>query len=199
MLYLIMKSSKKFLRICNWCQKQFESYRWSIDSGYAKFCSHSCAIISRNTISIEIRFWSKVDKTDNCWNWTAGKNEKGYGLIKYKGKTVSTHRLSYILHYGEIPDNKCVLHSCDNRSCVRPDHLFIGTNQDNMTDMQKKNRAFRGTGELNGNAKLSNQQTLDLIKDFISNKKYGYKTFLAKKYNISITQVSYILRKNDIL
>ena len=89
------------------------------------------------------RFWNKVMKiveTDECWEWIAFKNKDGYGLFGYNGKNQKAHRVSWQLHNGPIPDGLCVLHKCDNPSCVNPNHLFLGTNADNIKDRVNKNR-----------------------------------------------------------
>lgn len=90
------------------------------------------------------RFWKKVDiqRDDECWLWTGGKNKKGYGEFWFplRGKHTRAHQVSWILKYGDIQDGYCVLHSCDNPSCVNPYHLFLGTNQDNVDDKMKKGR-----------------------------------------------------------
>lgn len=86
------------------------------------------------------RFWSRVQKTDGCWDWTAALSHYGYGEF-YLGETsYRAHRVSWILLCGEIPPGLCVCHHCDNRKCVRPDHLFLGTHNDNMQDMKQKDR-----------------------------------------------------------
>lgn len=94
---------------------------------------------------LEVRFWRSVDKTDTCWNWTASVNTYGYGQIRDEaGKYTTAHRVSYKLHSAAIPEGQSVLHRCDNRRCVNPAHLFLGTQADNMRDKTEKGRQARG-------------------------------------------------------
>lgn len=91
------------------------------------------------------RFFDKINKTDNCWIWTAGlRGKSGYGTFKLKGKVIDAHRLSYKLHKGEIPDGMFVCHTCDNRKCVNPEHLFLGTAKDNHQDAVNKGKVIFG-------------------------------------------------------
>lgn len=86
------------------------------------------------------RFWSKVDKSGDCWEWTACRTRAGYGQFKSDGRLHRAHRLAWALTNGPIPEGKHVLHRCDNPGCVNPDHLFLGSHQDNMDDMSNKGR-----------------------------------------------------------
>lgn len=96
------------------------------------------------------RFWPKVRKSDGCWEWTAAKNACGYGVVACRpGRPRLAHRVAWGLVYGEVDTSACVLHRCDNPSCVRPDHLFLGTQLDNVADMNAKKRGVRpGRGSL---------------------------------------------------
>lgn len=87
----------------------------------------------------EERFWEKVEKSDGCWLWKGNRNNCGYGYFWNGKKRVLAHRFSFQMMVGII--KKCALHSCDNRLCVRPDHIFDGTRQENMKDMITKGRA----------------------------------------------------------
>ena len=105
-----------------------------------------------------------------CWLWTLAPDEKGYGLITIKGVTKKAHRVSYQAYKGEIPEGKVVMHSCDCRACVNPDHLRLGSQIENIKDRDKKGRMKR---------KLSDEAVL-LIRASTENVKT-----LAKKFNVS--------------
>lgn len=115
------------------------------------------------TVSVEGRFWAKVNKSDDCWLWTAGKDSSGYGKLNVgsradlKQTIISAHRLSWQIHFGEIPEGLLVCHTCDVPACVNPDHLFLGTDQDNTDDMLKKNRGNKAKGSANGSARLDEE------------------------------------------
>lgn len=112
---------------------------------------------------LSVRFWEKVQKTDTCWIWLGAIDNVGYGSIRINGQTFRSHRVSYELKYGSIPNNDlCVLHRCDNRRCVNPDHLFLGTKKDNTFDMINKGRAIHPKGIDCSSHKLSENQVLEI-------------------------------------
>jgi hypothetical protein len=113
-------------------------------------------------VNVAERFWSKVDKSGSCWLWTRKKSKGGYGMFRPGGSRehCGAHRMSWILEHGPIPSGLCVLHRCDVRSCVRPDHLFLGTLQDNIADMVGKGRQRSLVGSAHPNSKLTEEQVV---------------------------------------
>lgn len=136
------------------------------------------------------RFWNKIRVTKGCWLWTGcTRGSKEYGAIRFKSKLYRAHRFSWIIHYGPIPEGILVLHTCDNPLCVNPNHLFLGTHEDNIEDCKNKGRLNRPKGEQNGRSKLSYEDVL-LIKRRL---KEGIKqNILAKEFNISQQTISNI-------
>lgn len=133
------------------------------------------------------RFFSKMERIpfSGYWLWTAGLDGGGYGQMgKGKYKKLKAHRLSYEIHYGQIPTGMSVLHKCDIPSCVNPDHLFLGSQQDNMRDMKLKGRGVRG--ESQGSSKLTADEIVKIINAT------GYQYEIAAQFGISQTQVSRI-------
>lgn len=107
------------------------------------------------------RFWSKVQKSEDpegCWLWTGALNEKGYGFFKVEPKQLKAHRFAYEQFVGPIPEGLQVNHHCDNPACVRPDHLYVGTQQENRQDAVRRGRT--ATGERNGMYTCPESRTL---------------------------------------
>ena len=91
------------------------------------------------------RFWARVDRSGDCWPWTAATNPDGYGVLSWDGRRpMLAHRVAYMLEYGIPPDGLAIMHTCDNPPCVRPSHLVAGTIPDNNHDMWRKGRGRTG-------------------------------------------------------
>ena len=130
------------------------------------------------------RFWDKVNKSapNGCWEWIGAKLPYGYGVIGISGKNVYVHRYSWELHYGgKIPADKCVCHHCDNPRCVRPDHLFVGSQADNMKDMISKGRDRKAIGIAAGKTKLTPEKILEIRMWLFL--KYSIRT-IASRYGV---------------
>lgn len=88
---------------------------------------------------VDLRFWSNVAIAPGCWLWK-GRTQKGYGYFEVRGRAMRAHRFSYELHFGDVPPGLGVLHTCDTPGCVRPDHLYAGTQLDNARDRDTRGR-----------------------------------------------------------
>lgn len=129
------------------------------------------------------KFLTKVRKTSTCWVWEGARvsgAKKGYGVVSFKGKPHLSHRVSWILFVGPVPNGLCVCHSCDVKDCVNPKHLFLGTHTDNMRDMESKGRSIHPKGSAHGRAKLTDAAVAKIRKDLANgvavralSRKYG--------------------------
>jgi len=137
---------------CGFCSQKFYAEK----KGKGRFCSLKC------------RFFSKVQKTDTCWLWKGSLNRnqwgKRYGTLQMGEKNMLAHRISYELFKGKIPKGKIVCHQCDIESCVNPNHLWLGSYQDNMEDMRFKKRENYVKGSINPASKLTEKE-VEKIKE----------------------------------
>jgi len=142
------------------------------------------------------RFLSLIEKTDTCWHWKGHIGNSRYGRMrigstdKVDGRE-KAHRMSYFIHYGNIPQSMHVCHRCDNTKCVNPKHLFLGTHQDNMKDMMAKGRSRDSQGEKNTLAKLKAPEVL-LIRHLASSRILS-KAYMAKMFKVSPMQIGKII------
>jgi hypothetical protein len=114
------------------------------------------------------KFWSRVviKGRDDCWEWQAGKTWRGYGDFNAENRAYRAHRISYWLKHGPIPDGQCVCHKCDNRGCVNPDHLFLGTKGENTKDMWRKGRAKLPRGDSHWKRVLNSETVMEIRKRY---------------------------------
>jgi hypothetical protein len=146
--------------------------------------------------SLKERFQSKVlipEQIESCWLWVGAKVPVGYGMIWINERKAyeQAHRVSYRIYKGVIPIGLYVCHTCDNTSCVNPDHLFLGTTQENTADKMKKGR--HSHGETHGRTPLTAKDVIEIRSIFT--KEYGQLSRLAEKYKISCTAMSAILNR----
>ena len=156
-------TSRTVVRVCEHCGNEFAVFASAVRWHPVKFCSPACHYAHHP--SLAERFWSKVNKAGECWLWTAKRDRSGYGRFQTdKSRSDIAPRVAWRLTCGEVLDGLFVLHRCDNPPCVRPDHLFLGTFEENMADMVAKGRSPRG--ERNVAAKLTDAQVIEMRRLF---------------------------------
>jgi hypothetical protein len=128
-----------------------------------------------------------------CWNWEGYIKPNGYGTVwdKYKKNKVYVHRFYYEKLISKIPAGLCVLHRCDNRGCVNPEHLFLGTYKDNSKDAVKKERWVDNTGEQSGNAKLTWEQVKEIRSRYVP--RVVTQQQLATEFNVDDSEICRVI------
>jgi hypothetical protein len=144
-------------------------------------------------LAMEERFWNKVDigSYDECWEWQAGLYPDGYGKFRTGSKMERAHRIVYEMNIGKIPEGLLVIHSCDNRKCVNPGHLRVGTMKDNARDCKERGRMIRVYGERCSATKLS-AASVAAIREMHAMGGVARKA-LAQWFNITCQQVGQLI------
>lgn len=180
--------------VCATCGKTFERYNMNATrAARPQFCRRKCQAVHAAKLADErreARFWSKVDKSGECWAWTGYRTPLGYGKFQYSnGRPMLAHRYAYFLENGEWPKN-FACHKCDNPWCVRPTHLFDGTHKENMEDCARKGRTSR-THTKRGEESSQSRLTAEQVKLIRSSGAPA--TVLAAQFGVSKTAI-YLVR-----
>lgn len=175
---------------CLQCGKPFDGIRFNLAK--RKFCDHPCNFAYTRAQG-PARFWEKVNKGPHpkgCWLYTGFLKWDGYGWLNRhidgKARWLTAHRYAWILTHGTPPEGMSIMHLCDIPACCNPDHLKLGTHQDNMTDAKSKNRT--SIGSRSGHAKLKPSQVEEIRRDFrwLVGRWKTNADVLASKYGVSV-------------
>lgn len=147
----------------------------------------------KNRLELVTRFWSRVAQSEGCWLFKGALNKKGYGEFPFRGKVKKAHRVAFELSVGPIPEGLHVLHKCDTPACARPDHLFLGTNRDNVDDKVAKGRLL--IGERAVNAKLSCDDVIEIRRAYAA-KEAAYLD-LGERFGVSKYTIRGVVRRES--
>ena len=138
-----------------------------------------------STLRDALEMYTSPEPMSGCWLWTGTICHNGYGQLTWNGKVSRAHRLSFELATGKSAVGFSVCHKCDNRCCVNPDHLFIGTQKDNLVDMVRKGRANKPFGEKHHSAVLTDAQVEQIRFEYVMHSREHGTNALARKYGVT--------------
>jgi hypothetical protein len=176
--------------VCEHCGENFLR-RLHVRPGTGRYCSRICA----RSRKLDDRFWPKVQQGDGCWEWQGSRDKSGYGIIgaSRHQRARRAHRVSWELHNGRsVPDGLDVLHHCDNKPCVNPAHLYVGTDLENARDAVERGRLPSRQGRANPNAKLTRSDVEAIIAAVTGGET---QTAVARRFGISQPHVSELVRR----
>jgi hypothetical protein len=192
------ESAHQFTCTCEACGVVFPCRR----TANRQFCSRTCSVPNqvggvpppRAAKSLADRFWLKVQQCDGCWEWSGSRDRNGYGRISSgpaPATPLLTHRVSWELHYGPIPEGIGVLHRCDNPPCVNPAHLFPGTPADNNRDKDAKGRANTPNGRRCRTARLTEADIVEIRRLYAIDSLSQFE--LGRRFGVSQSNISAIV------
>lgn len=151
------------------------------------------APVPRRRVGRPFEDWLKPNKQTGCLEWTGSTTRYGYGRIRIGRRLYLAHRVAFIRAYGLIPEGKYVCHQCDNPACCNPEHLFLGTQFENMADMYRKGREPNKLGQNNPASKLTDADVRQIRKMYAAG---GVsQAALGRKYGVSTVMIGLIVRR----
>ena len=186
--------STAYARLCSWCKAA------PVKKRRGQFCSNTCSATSREATrvrDVEAEFWERAIPEPNtgCWLWMGDMSSFGYGVARFGSegrRRVAAHRRAYQFAVGPTPEGLDVCHRCDNRACVNPGHLFLGTRAENLADMVAKGRSARG--EKHHAAKLTAKQVQEIRRDMAGS---GIPFVLAARFGVSVATIHDIAERRS--
>lgn len=168
-----------FTRNCLYCETEFKP-----SGGNVFYCCDECSFYSK----------VKINSDDACWEWESGVDKDGYGKFQFRENPWRAHRVSWTIYNGEIPEGMYVCHKCDNPTCVRPSHLWLGTDADNIHDMDEKGRRTPQSGEQNNASRLTKAQVIEIRELYANTDMFQWE--IAEKFGVSRELVGQIVRRD---
>lgn len=167
----------------------------------AQFCSVRCSRLFHQSgnnpapVNDSERFWARITRgqSQDCWEWTGGRSPQGYGIFYLAGKRCHAHRVAWLFENGAIPDGLSVLHDCDNPPCCNPQHLFLGTLDDNNKDRDRKGRGRHPKGEEHPRAKITREQ-VGAIRELVARNPCINIAQLGREHGLSRSGIHHIVR-----